>query len=161
MNDLAYDKSIPLKYISFASYNNTPIEFFYDCSMQPSYINTQVATRYANPGHPILLEDPPFETPVDKRNCKWFYKIVWTNWILNDFFVLQLTTGLTSRCKTYTNTKYEYKDFIKLSDIRDSHASGYIVRLVFYAQGTRNAHVLLSQTPNPKLATEPVYEFSK
>lgn len=67
--DLAYDKAHPLKYISFASFNNTPIQFFYDCSMQPSYIDTQIATKYANPGHPILLADPPFETAVDRRNC--------------------------------------------------------------------------------------------
>lgn len=78
---------------------------------------------------------------------------------MNSF--LNSIQGLTSRCKTYSNTKYEYKDFIKLSDIRDSHPSGYIVRLAFYAQGTRNAHVLLSRTPTPQLATEPVYEFSK
>lgn len=75
-------------------------------------------------------------------------------------FVLQII-GLTSRCKQYSATKYEYRDFIKLSDIRDSRPPGYQVRLVFYAQATRNAHVLLSRTPTPDLATEPVYEFGK
>lgn len=73
----------------------------------------------------------------------------------------EIILGLTSRCKTYSNTKYEYRDFIKLSDIRDSRPVGYIVRLAFYAQGTRNAHVLLSRTAKPDLANEPVYEFSK
>lgn len=75
--------------------------------------------------------------------------------------VLDIIEGLTSRCKQYSNPKYEYKDFIKLSDIRESQPSGYIVRLAFYAQGTRNAHVLLSRSTTPNLATEPVYEFSE
>lgn len=69
--------------------------------------------------------------------------------------------GLTSRCKSYSNTKYEYKEFFALSEIRDSQPPGYIVRLVFYAQGTRNAHVLLSRTATPDLANENLYEFSK
>ncbi|XP_055311129.1 uncharacterized protein LOC129573947 [Sitodiplosis mosellana] len=136
VDDHSYDLSVnPLQYISFASFNSTPMDFYYDCSMAPTYIDTQLATKYAAVGHPLLLEDPTFQTPVDKRN--W----------------------LTSRCKQYSNFKYEYKDFIKLSDIRDSKPNGYIVRLAFYAQGTRNAHVLLSRTATPNLAAEPVYEF--
>ncbi|XP_031630189.1 uncharacterized protein LOC116345171 [Contarinia nasturtii] len=135
VDDHSYKSSIQLNYISFASFNNASMSFYYDCSMTPSYIDTQVATKYSSPGHPLLLEDPSFHTPVDKRN--W----------------------LTSRCKTYSNFKYEYKDFIKLSDIRDSKPNGYVVRLAFYAQGTRNAHVLLSRTPTPDLINEPVYEF--
>lgn len=67
--------------------------------------------------------------------------------------------GLTSRCKTYQQPKYEYKDFFKLSDIEDSQPSGYQVRLAFYAQGTRNAHILLSQTAKPNVLTESAYEF--
>lgn len=77
------------------------------------------------------------------------------------FVFLNYSKGLTSRCKQYSNFKYEYKDFIKLSDIRNSKPSGYIVRLAFYAQGTRNAHVLLSRTTTPNLAIEPVYEFGE
>lgn len=77
------------------------------------------------------------------------------------FLLISPTIGLTSRCKQYSATKYEYRDFIKLSDIRDSRPPGYQVRLVFYAQATRNAHVLLSRTPTPELATEPVYEFGE
>lgn len=46
------------------------MNFYYDCSMTPTYIDTQMATRYAAIGHPLLLEDPTFQTPVDKRNCK-------------------------------------------------------------------------------------------
>lgn len=70
VDDPKYNRNLPLRYISFASFNNTPVQFYYDCSMTPSHIDTEMATRYANPGHPLLLEDPTFRTPVDKRNCK-------------------------------------------------------------------------------------------
>lgn len=68
---------------------------------------------------------------------------------------------MTSRCKTYTQPKYEYKDFFALKNIAESQPSGYQVRLEFYAQGTRNAHVLLSRTATPDIANESLYEFSK
>lgn len=72
IDDRTYSRQmVPLNYLSFASFNNTPMQFYYDCSIVPSYIDTQVAKKYANPGHPILLEDPPFQTPIDKRNCKF------------------------------------------------------------------------------------------
>lgn len=73
VDDQKYNPTIPLQYISFASFNETPIQFYYDCSMTPSYIDTETAKRYANPGHPLLIEDPAFRTPIDKRNCKWFF----------------------------------------------------------------------------------------
>lgn len=82
-------------------------------------------------------------------------------WKKSIYIEFESIEGLTSRCKQYSHTKYEYKDFFKVSDIRESRPSGYILRLVFYAQGTRNAHVLLSRTTTPNLATEPVYEFSE
>lgn len=66
-----YNAATPLNYMSFASFNNTPTDFYFDCSMIPnSFIDTQLATRYAPVGHPLLLDDPNFDTPVDKRNCK-------------------------------------------------------------------------------------------
>lgn len=67
--------------------------------------------------------------------------------------------GLTSRCKYYTATKYEYRDFFALNNIYKSQPSGYQVRLAFYAQATRNAHVLLSRSSTPNLAEDNVYEF--
>lgn len=70
VDDPKYNPTIPLRYISFASFNATPIQFYYDCSMTPSHIDTETATRYANPGHPLLLDDPTFQKPIDKRNCK-------------------------------------------------------------------------------------------
>lgn len=78
-----------------------------------------------------------------------------------EFVIGNPLLGLQSRCKTYSATKYEYNDFFKLADIDDSQPDGYIARLAFYAQGTRNAHVLLSRTATPDLAQEHLYEFSK
>lgn len=59
-----------LNYISLSTVNNTPIELFYDCKMAPAFIDTQSAVKYMAIGHPLLLEDPPFGTHVDKQNCK-------------------------------------------------------------------------------------------
>lgn len=70
-------------------------------------------------------------------------------------------TGLTSRCRYYTNPKYEYRDFFPISEINESQPVGYQVRLAVYAQGTRNAHVLLSRNSNPNVLVDNVYEFSK
>lgn len=67
--------------------------------------------------------------------------------------------GLVSKCKYYSNSKYEYKDFFKLSDIRGSQPKGYQARIEFYAQGTRNAHIVLSATDRPNLQTDNLYEF--
>lgn len=60
-----------LNYISLASNNDTPIQLYYNCKLTPSYIDTQLATKYTAVGHPLLLDDPPFVTHVDKRNCKF------------------------------------------------------------------------------------------
>lgn len=67
--------------------------------------------------------------------------------------------GLVSKCKYYTNPKYEYKDFVKLSDLPSSQPKGYQARIVFYAQGTRNAHVILSPTNKPDFKRDNMYEF--
>lgn len=70
VDDHSYNSAVnPIQYISFASFNNTPMDFYYDCSTTPTYIDTQLAIRYAAVGHPLLLEDPTFQSPVDKRNC--------------------------------------------------------------------------------------------
>lgn len=69
--------------------------------------------------------------------------------------------GLVSKCKYYTNPVYEFKDYVKLSEIPGAQTDSYQARVEFYAQGTRNAHVLLSPTSKPNLLTDAVYEFGK
>lgn len=34
------------------------------------YLDVQSSKRFAHVGHPLLLTDPDFNLPVDKRNCK-------------------------------------------------------------------------------------------
>lgn len=58
-----------LKYFSLSSYNNTHLNYFYSCAFPPAFIDIPMATKYASVGHPLLLEDPDFEAPIDKRNC--------------------------------------------------------------------------------------------
>lgn len=70
VDDSKYSSDFPLKYIGLTSSNSTPIQLFYDCSSTPAHIDTQLATKYALVGHPLLLQDPVFSAPVDKRNCK-------------------------------------------------------------------------------------------
>lgn len=70
IDDPKYSQAYPLTYISFSSFNNTPTQYYFDCSTTPTFIDTQLATRYAPTGHPLLINDPPFSAPVDKRNCK-------------------------------------------------------------------------------------------
>lgn len=70
VDDPNFESSGNLNFISLSSVNNTPIELFYDCNMTPTFIDTQLAIKYMAIGHPLLLEDPPFATHVDKRNCR-------------------------------------------------------------------------------------------
>lgn len=192
VDDPMYATNAPIKYIGLASSNSTSIQLFYDCSSTPAHIDTQLATKYALVGHPLLLQDPVFSAPVDKRNCKYkhshnsggrychncvssmysfaillsrsvcFVSNPMHNWPnLHNTTISKHRLGLQSRCKTYSATKYEYNDFFNLADIENSQPDGYIARLAFYAQGTRNAHVLLSRTATPDLANENLYEFSE
>lgn len=52
---------------------------------------------------------------------------------------------------------------MRFDEIENSQPSGYIVRLPFYAQSTRNAHIMLTQTSNitADFTKQNVYEFSK
>lgn len=60
----------PLSYLSVASNNNTKIDFFHNCNDSSTFIDTQMAAKYAPIGHPLLLDDPNFDAPIDKRNCE-------------------------------------------------------------------------------------------
>lgn len=80
--------------------------------------------------------------------------------ITNKVFVFEYFAVLTAKCTYLSNDKYEYKTFIPLSDIRDSHPNEYIARLAIYAQGARDAHILLSSEMSPEQGDD-VYEFCK
>lgn len=67
---------------------------------------------------------------------------------------------LIRKCNSYITEKYEYKDFIKLSEIKDISPNGYIVRLPIYVQGRRDALIQFSTRSNPA-STASVYEFGE
>lgn len=59
-----------LNYVGFASGNDKPAESFFNCNFKPFYLDVSAAKRFAHVGHPLLLSDPDFDLPIDKRNCK-------------------------------------------------------------------------------------------
>lgn len=69
--DPKYSILDPIRFISLASFDKSNIHLYSDCSIAPPSINTELATKYASFGHPLLLEDPTFRTPADKRVCKF------------------------------------------------------------------------------------------
>lgn len=66
---------------------------------------------------------------------------------------------LVTRCLYYTNSDYDYKQFIKLTDLKGVTPEGYLVRMVFYIQGARDGHILFSVTDRPNYDRDFVYEF--
>lgn len=66
---------------------------------------------------------------------------------------------LKLKCSQTSNNKnYEYGPFILLDGIHDSRPKGFIARIAIYVQGEREAHILLSKTPNPAPGDD-AYEF--
>lgn len=53
---------------------------------------------------------------------------------------------------------YNYKRFVKVSDIRHSRPRGFKLRMVVYVQGPHDGHILLSSSDNNQ---DSVYEIGK
>lgn len=66
---------------------------------------------------------------------------------------------LVTKCAYYTNSDYDYKQFVKISDIKNSQPDGYIIRIILYIQGARDGNVLLSTSDHPNFEKDFVYEF--
>lgn len=107
-NDPKYSKT-PFNYLSFASENNTQIDFFHNCKSSKPFIDTQIATKYAPIGHPLLLDDPNFDAPIDKRNCKRFamFHYLSISKVIS-FFIFNL-------CRAYESMQILYGDEIRIS----------------------------------------------
>lgn len=148
----------PLKveYISFGSYQTNRVQFYFNCSFSFATPDS-VATAL---DHPLLAREdvPPF---VDLRNCKinFLYPLIWVDLIY--LFLVSPATVLVTKCNFYAISDNEYKKFVKLSDIRDSQPDGYIVRIVVYILGPRDAHILLTTNDHPNYERDYVYEFGK
>lgn len=72
-----------------------------------------------------------------------------------------LTSVLVTKCGYIAVSTYDYKNFIKISDIKNSQPDGYILRIVLYIQGARDGNILLSTSDHPNFERDFVYEFGK
>lgn len=72
-----------------------------------------------------------------------------------------ILTVLTLKCAHYSISEYDYQDFTKLSDIKNSAPDGYILRIVLYIQGSRDANIILTTSNHPNFERDFVYEFGK
>lgn len=68
---------------------------------------------------------------------------------------------LVTKCNYYAISDYDYKQFIPLKQIRHSQPEGYLARIVFYLQGSRDGHILFSVNDHPNYERDYVYEFGK
>lgn len=66
--------------------------------------------------------------------------------------------ALTKNCKYYEAWENGYNDYFKISD--KYRPEGYLLRLPLYIQGARDAHIILSQTANPDLDNDSIYEIA-
>jgi len=125
----AYDPDpVHVKYVSFASFQTSQVEFLYNCVSDKSVSPAPIEATSASPADDSDLSEAPLDVLVNK--CKWYE--AWEN---------------------------EYKQFHKLSDIKDSQADGYLVKLPLYVFGARDAHIVLSATDKPNWEADNVYEI--
>lgn len=120
---------IPVEYISFGSWGTNLVKFYFNCSF--SFATPDAV--YDTTDHPLLARDVP--SSVDVRNF------------------------LVTKCGYYAVSNYDYKQFVKISDIKNSQPDGYILRIVLYIQGARDGNILLSTSDHPNFERDFVYEF--
>lgn len=148
---------LPIKYFGFASYDNSLARFFYNCKddhiFQKGSLNNQSPLQVKNE-----------IASVDLRNCMCAYLFT-VNLILLIFHSISFYfyLVLVTKCRFYSvkpdSADYDYKDYIKTSDIANSQPDGYILRLVLFIQGGRDANILLTTSNQPNFERDFVYEI--
>lgn len=83
------------------------------------------------------------------------------SFIFSFSFSFSSESVLVTKCAYYSNSDYDYKQFVKISDIKNSQPDGYILRIILYIQGARDGNVLLSTSDHPNYERDFVYEFGK
>lgn len=143
--------TVPIKYVSFASWENAPAEYFYDCAMAwPPFYGTPLHRN-----HP-LLNDPSLPPDVVKRNG-----IVKSRTIFNmNYLYYCQTSVLVSKCRSSTHFKHEYTKFWPLSGFRGGKAKGYIARIAVYALRAHDAHIAFAVNDRPG-NDDAIYEFGR
>lgn len=64
-------------------------------------------------------------------------------------------------CEYFDSFENNYTLFEPLTNIEDSQPDGYIARFAFYALGSRDAHIILTDTNKPNWEKDWAYEFRK
>lgn len=157
---------LPVKYFGFASYDidNSLATFFYNCKNDSEFQKGIVKNR-----SPMAKNEAP---SVDLRNCTctYLFNLMLFTFKSNSFFSsfswnFQRLTVLVTKCRFYSikydTADYDYKDYVKLSDIKNSQPDGYILRILLFIQGGRDANILLTTSTQPDWNRDLVYEIGE
>ncbi|XP_031619784.1 uncharacterized protein LOC116338571 [Contarinia nasturtii] len=120
---------LPVEYISFGSWNSNLVKFYFNCSFSFAIPDAV----FDSTDHPLLARDVP--ASVDLRNF------------------------LVTKCGYYSISDYDYRHYVKISDIKQSQPDGYILRIILYIQGARDANILLTTSDHPNFERDFVYEI--
>lgn len=165
---------LPIKYFGFSSYtlDNTLATFFYNCKNDSIFEKGKVNRQSVQ-----AKNEMSSVASVDLRNCTCCSYLSTVNLLVlilksNSFFIYfhgisddVHRTVLVTKCRFYTikdaSSDYDYKGYIKISDIKNSQPDGYILRLVLFIQGARDANILLTTSNQPNFDRDFVYEISE
>lgn len=166
----ATDTQAPLqiKYFGFASYDNSLARFFYNC--KNDHIFEKGVLNNLSP-----LQAKNNMESVDFRNCTCSrfstvnllaLDFVLSSWI-HLFYTLNFhqCSDLVTKCRLHTVKEdaadYDYRDYVKVSDIANSQPDGYILRIVLFIQAERDANILLTTSNPPNFERDFVYEIGE
>lgn len=156
---------LPIKYFGFASYDSSLATFFYNCKGDHIFQKGSLNNR-----SPLQSKN---ETPsVDLRNCTCTYLFIDILFLLLHKLVFNLFPWnfqrrpvLITKCRFYSvksdSIDFDYKDYVKLSDIANSQPDEYFLRVVLFIQGGRDANILLTTSNQPNFERDFVYEIGK
>lgn len=113
--------------------------------------------------HPLTLEIVCALTLYTHTHNRFVihFKIVSSFISIEYFPPLVLVTKCRRYSVKYDTADYDYKDYIKISDIRNSQPDNYILRIVLFIQGGRDANILLTTSDHPNFERDFVYEIGK
>lgn len=75
------------------------------------------------------------------------------------YLLIFFLSVLITKCNFYEASDYVYKRFISLKDISGAEQTDYLVRIVFYVQGSRDANIIFTASDRPNFEEDSVYEF--
>lgn len=79
----------------------------------------------------------------------------------NFFSISFVKSELQKQCRVREETKYDYRQLLKISDFPEMQPEGYIVKFPFYVLAARDAHIVFSPIERPNWTRDNVYEICK